>query len=320
MRVQEVDEGGQRPPAKNDADTSDGAKSGQAVPEAWRSKRFRLSVIAAAVILAAGFAFGVGRVIGLGDTVILTAIPSPSTARNAFIEDDDLTAQDNQENILQSTAPGMVHIMADGSSVGTGIVLTESGKVLTTYQPGSGVRQLAAKYVLAGVTFKAHLIGEKDGLALLQLDGGNGRPFETVTVGNSATLVDESYNSRQASYHIAGEVLVTEVGTSGTGRSVTIDLGTLSNLNTSVTTHGRARTGLFESRLESSLPVEIGGVLVDLNGDVIGITVAESGSGLSNHGYSIPINTALAVATQIDDGNGLPIWARIAPRQAGCCS
>jgi S1-C subfamily serine protease len=309
-----------------EAAESDAAESGHGVPEAWQRKRFRICVIAVAVILAAGLGFGAGRMMGLGNTVILAGIPRPATCQYwvpsscAFIEDDDLTAQDNQQNILQSTAPGMVHIMADGSSVGTGIVLTQSGKVLTTYQPGPGAGQLAVKYVLAGVTFKAHPIGEKDGLALLQLEGGNGRPFETITVGNSATLVDESYNSRQASYHIAGEVLVTEVGTSGTGRSVTIDLGTLSNLNTSVTAHGRTRTGLFESRLESSLPVEIGGVLVDLNGDVIGITVAESGSGLSNHGYSIPINTALAVATQIDDGNRLPIWARIAPRQAGCCS
>jgi hypothetical protein len=283
--------------------------AGESVPEAWRNKRFRICVIAAAVILAAGIGFGAGRMMGLGNTVILAGIPRPAIcqawvpASCEFIEDDDLTAQDNQDNILQSTAPGMVHIMAGGSPVGTGIVLTESGKVLTTYQPGSRAGQLAAKYVLAGVTFKAHLIGEKDGLALLQLDGGNGRAFQTVTVGNSATLVDESYNSRQASFHIAGEVLVTEVGTSGTGRSVTIDLGTLSNLNTSVTVHGRTQTGMFESRLQSTLPVEIGGVLVDLNGSVIGITVAVSGSGLSNHGYAIPINTALAVATQIDDGN-----------------
>ena len=80
MRVQEVDESGQRTGAENDVGTGDAAKSGRAVPEAWRNKRFRLSVIASAVILAAGLGFGVGRVIGLGDTVILSAIPRPATA------------------------------------------------------------------------------------------------------------------------------------------------------------------------------------------------------------------------------------------------
>jgi hypothetical protein len=65
-------------------------------------------VIASTVILAAGFAFGVGRVIGLGHWVVLTAIPAPSTAKNAFIKDDD-------------------------------------GKVLTTYQPAAGAAKSASR-------------------------------------------------------------------------------------------------------------------------------------------------------------------------------
>jgi len=47
----------------------------------------------------------------------------------------------------------------------------------------------------------------------------------------------------------------------------------------------------------------IGGPLVNLNGRVIGITVGGSGSGLQIMGYAIPINTALAIATRIADGN-----------------
>ena len=95
-------------------------------------------MIATAVILAVGLGFGVGRVIGLGNRVILTAIPQPATGQDAFVEDDDGIAQDNQENILAATAPGMVHVLSGGTSVGIGLVLTESGKVLTTYQPAAG--------------------------------------------------------------------------------------------------------------------------------------------------------------------------------------
>jgi hypothetical protein len=44
------------------------------------------------------------------------------------------------------------------------------------------------------------------GLALLQLDGGAGRQFSTVTVRNSATLVKSSEASRESSHHVPGHV------------------------------------------------------------------------------------------------------------------
>ena len=112
----------------------------------------------------------------------------------------------------------MVHVLSGGTSVGIGLVLTESGKVLTTYQPSAGAANLAAEYVLSKATFKAKVIGADAaaGLALLQLEGGNGRPFSNVQVGNSATLVRSSKLSREQSYHVPGEVYVTAVGTTGT--------------------------------------------------------------------------------------------------------
>ena len=305
MPVQEVDESGQRTPAENDPDPRDPAKSGQALREAWRSKRFRLAAIALTVILAAGFAFGVGRVIGLGNTVVLTAIPRPSTAKNAFIEDDDLTGQDNEEHILSTTALGMVHILSGGTSVGIGLVLTESGKVLTTYQPAAGAANLAAEYVISRATFKATVIGvdKAAGLALLQLQGGNGRDFSTVQVGNSATIVASAEASREASYHVRGEVYVTAVGTTGRQDAVTIDVGTLASLDTTVDVGRTTRSGLMASVLQSAVPSAIGGPLVNLNGQVIGVIVGGSGSGLRIVGFAIPINTALAVATQLAQGH-----------------
>jgi S1-C subfamily serine protease len=282
-----------------------------AIPRAWRNKRFRLCVMAAAVVVAAGAGFGAGRAMGLGNTVILSAIPKPATCEYwvptscAFIEDDDLTAADNQENILQATAPGMVHILAGGTSVGIGLVLTESGKVLTTYQPSAGAPDLAAEYVLSRATFTVKVIGvdRAAGLALLQMEGGNGRPFSTITVGNSATLVKTAEASRESSYHARGEVYDTAVGTTGREDVVTIDVGTLAIMNTTVSVGATTRGGLMASVLQSDEPSVIGGPLVNLNGQVIGITVGGWGSGLHVVGYAIPVNTALAVATQIDDGN-----------------
>jgi hypothetical protein len=295
----------------DDAGTSDAAKSGGAVPEAWRSKRFRICVIAATVILAAGVGFGAGRVMGLGNTVILSAIPRPATCQAwvptscTFIEDDDLTGQDNQENILDSVALGMVHVLSGGTSVGIGLVLTESGKVLTTYQPAAGAANLTAEYVLSRDTFKATVIGADPaaGLALLQLEGPKGRAFSTVTVGNSATLVKSAEAAREHSYHVPGQVSDTAIGTTGREAALSIDVGTLSTLNTTVSVGTSTRSGLMASVLQSDMPSAIGGPLVNLNGQVIGITIGGSGSGLDIIGYAIPINTALAVATQIADGH-----------------
>jgi S1-C subfamily serine protease len=289
----------------NDTAAGDDGDTGPAVPKAWRSKRFRIAAIATVLVLAAGIGFGAGRVIGLGNTVIPSAIPKPATGKDAFIEDDDGIAQDNQENILQATAPGMVHVLSGGTSVGIGLVLTESGKVLTTYQPGAGAANLAAEYVLSRATFKATVIGTDPaaGLALLQLQGGDGRPFSTVTVGNSATLVNSSKASRESSYHVPGQVYDTAVGTTGRQNALTIDVGTLDYLDATVTVGRTTRTGLLASVLQSAQTSAIGGPLVNLNGQVIGITIGGSGSGLNIMAYAIPINTALAVATRIADGN-----------------
>ena len=67
-----------------------------------------------------------------------------------------------------------------------------------------------------------------------------------------------------------------------------------------VTVDGRTRTGLMRSRLQSVSAGEIGGPLVNLTGQVIGITVAGGGTGLTINGYAMPVNQALAIARQID--------------------
>jgi S1-C subfamily serine protease len=276
------------------------------VPAAWRRKRVRLPVIAAAVILAAAVGFGGGRAIGLGDNVILSGIPRPATTATPFIEDDDGIGGDSQQNILDSTGPGLVHVLSGGTSVGIGLVLTESGKVLTTYRPSAGASDLAAEYVLSRQTFKATVIGTDPGagLALLQLETGikrgTPRPFSTVTVGNSDTLVKNAEAARETSYHVPGQVYDTAVGTTGHQKALSMDVGTLTTLNTTVSVGTTTRSGLMESVLQSDMPSAIGGPLVDLSGRVIGITVGGWGSGLHIVGYAIPINTALDIATQID--------------------
>jgi S1-C subfamily serine protease len=291
----------------SDDDDDDDDDDDRVVPEAWRSKPVRLTAMAAAVILTAGIGFGVGKLAGVGDNVVRSDIPRPETTADPFIEGSGSIADNSHENILSTTAPGMVHILSGGKSAGIGLVLTQSGRVLTTYQPAKGAQNLSAEYVLSGATFKATVIGTDPaaGLALLQMASRPGWPFVTVEVGNSDRLVQNAEISNFTSYHRPGSVYDTAVGTTGTTTRVTIDAGTLTAMNVTVdvANTSKTRSGLMASTLQSDTLSVLGGPLVDLNGKVIGITIGGSGSGLNITGYAIPINTALAVATQIADGN-----------------
>jgi S1-C subfamily serine protease len=301
--VAEIAESEQSARAEDDADTSDAAKPGRAVPEAWRNKGFRFCVIAAAFIVATGLSFGVGRISGLGNTAVHAAIPAPLPGDDVFVEDPEGIAQDNLSNITESTGQGMVHVLSGGTSVGTGLVLTQSGKVLTTYQPAAGAANLAAEYVYSRETFKATVIGTDPAahLALLQLQGANGRAFSTVTVGNSDTIVSSAAAIRAKSRHVPGEVMDTAVSTTGTADGVSFDVGTLTTLNTAVSIDGTTWTGLMASTLPNPLPWVLGDPLVNPNGHVIGIIVGNSRSGPSTVAYAIPINAALADATRMAD-------------------
>jgi S1-C subfamily serine protease len=269
--------------------------------------RRRLVLIALAVallLLAAGISFGI-IALERGSRVPASAsaaIPSPAAGPGAFVEDDDLTAQDNQSNLLTSTAPGLVHILSGATPTGTGLVLTPSGKVLTSVAAVRGAAKLRVEYVASGAVFSARVIGTDpaSGFALIQMAGPAGRAFAVAQMGNSATIVNGVYASKQFSYHLQGEVIDTAVGTGGTGDNMALDVGTLVNLDATTTVGGRSRTGLLESVLQSAPSTGIGGPLVDLDGQVIGITVAASGSGMHIDGYAIPINSVLAAAAKID--------------------
>src|SRR5271168_2579195 len=140
MDVQEVGESGQhmRPDHDDDdvstrdaevsQDSDDDDDDDRVVPEAWRSKPFRLTVMAAVVILMAGIGFGVGKLTGVGNNVVRSDIPKPETTADPFIEGSGSIADNSQANILSTTAPGMVHILSGGKSVGIGLVLTQSGR------------------------------------------------------------------------------------------------------------------------------------------------------------------------------------------------
>src|ERR1700727_1262971 len=106
----------------------------QAQPQTRCSRRRRLALGIGAAGTAAVVAFAAFAAVGglSGPAQASSAIPSPPRQNKTFVEDDDGTGADSQANILQSAAPGLVHVVTpDGTPAGTGVILTPSGLVLT---------------------------------------------------------------------------------------------------------------------------------------------------------------------------------------------
>lgn len=279
----------QQKPAATAGESTGGEPTAGTPGPGWWQRRSRLAMGVGAAATAVGLALVAFVAAGglSGSAQASSAIPSPPRANKVFVEDDNGTGADNQANIVQSAAPGLVHIMSTaGATVGVGMVLTPSGLMLTTDHILGGAKRANVRTVLAGRRFSAKVLGadSAEDLALLQIEGGS-TPFKTVAIGNSRDF--------------AVGAAVTAVGSSGSINSIALDIGNLASLHGTATVRGKRLTGLLESSLQSLPSEETGGPLVNLSGQAVGITVAGAGSGLHDTGFAVPINEALAAAKSI---------------------
>jgi S1-C subfamily serine protease len=253
----------------------------------WARPR-RLALGIGAAVTAAVVAFAAFAAVGglSGPAQASSVIPSPPRQNKTFVEDDDGTGADSQANILQSAAPGLVHVVTpQGRPAGAGVILTPSGLVLTSRQALQGARRVTVRVVLSGRSFPARLVGMDPAhdLGLLQILGGPA--FRPIAVGNSRYLG-------------RGDA-VTAVGSAGLTKTFTLDIGNLTSGAGAAASGGQWLTGLLVSTAQVMAGEETGGPLVNLSGQAIGINVAGTGSGLHHTGFAVPIDEALAVAKRI---------------------
>jgi S1-C subfamily serine protease len=272
-------------------------RSGQAPPrpparpvlKARGRRRLMAWVVGSAVGIAVGF--GAGALVQVFTSShsagASSAIPSPPQANQKFVEDEEGTGADNQANILAATAPGLVHLVSSsGSSVGLGIVLTSSGLVATSAQILQGAGTVTVRVVLSGQSFPAQVVGSDAAgdLSLLQIKGGTG--FRAIAIGTAR--------------HFPVGSVVTAVGSSGITKTLTLHTGNVTSMNSAATIDGTRLTGLLQTTSQVLPGEEVGGPVVNLSGQAVGIDVAGAGSGLHNIGFAVPIDKVLAVASQID--------------------
>src|ERR1700761_6564895 len=244
-------------------------------PEPPKRHRSRTMLgLTATAIVAAGA--GAGVAIGLSHGSTTGGSPT-STSKTVL----------STSQIASKVDPGLVDVKATlgdqgATSLGTGIVLTSTGEILTNNHVINGATSVSVTDIGNGQTYKATVVGydESQDIAVLQLSGASG--LTTANLGNSSSVT-------------VGDT-VTGIGNAGgKGGTPSVASGSVVALDQAITASDESSgtsenlTGLIESNADIQ-PGDSGGPLVNSSGQIVGVdTAASSGyqfSGASGIGSS----------------------------------
>ena len=279
-----------------------------------RRLRIGLSAAVAATVVA-GSAFGVAvsaSAAGTSAAASVSASPDIHTALGrggygsaygygygAVGQASGSTATSALASATAAQQIGVVDITSEltydqAESAGTGIVLTSTGEILTNNHVVEGATSISVTVVSTGAVYTAAVVGTDatDDVAVLQLTGASGlQTAHLDTAGDTAV----------------GEA-VTGVGNAGgTGGTPSASPGTVTALEQTITTQAEqtAASETLHGLIQTDADIQAGdsgGPLFDAADQVIGIDTAAAQGGVMTAGYAIPIEDALAIATQIESG------------------
>ena len=283
------------------------APMAMSMPSDGPRPRRRLGALVAASLLSAVLASsGTALLVTqLAPVRTVTATPSLSTGtttastKTTTIETTDLTAivAAARESVVTITADGMTTIGFSPfgqptSGVGSGIILTADGYILTNRHVVEGSSSLTVE-LIDGRTFPATIVQQAtdNDLALIKI-GATGLTAarigdsDKIQVGETALAIGSPLGTYTET--------VTQGIVSGLGRQVTVA--------DEVTRQPVTLTGLIQTDAAIN-PGNSGGPLLDATGAVIGINtaVASSAQGL---GFAIPINAASSLISRATSGQG----------------
>ena len=255
---------------------------GQGPGQPVRRWRHRFALAAVAVVAGLGTFFA-----------LLTATAS---SRPAVLT----TAQ-----ISSQTDPGLVDVMTNlglqqARAAGTGIVLTQSGEILTNNHVIKGATSIKVRDIGNGRTYSAKVVGydQSRDIAVIQAVGASG--LQTAALGDSSSVK-------------VGDKVVALGNALGKGGTPSVAVGHVAGLGASITAsdEGSGTSEQLTGLIHHTAPIQpgdSGGPLVSNTGKVIGIDTAASGSGFQfqqsarTQAFAIPINGAVALAHQIEAG------------------
>jgi len=198
------------------------------------------------------------------------------------------------QEIASEVTPSTVGIKAEkalSTSIGTGIVYSEDGYIITNCHVISGAEKIIV--IMNDKTeFEAELIGSDDvsDVAVVKIVPGDYK-LKPAAFGDSDTLM-------------AGDDVVAIGNPAGLEYAGTITTGIVSSISREVNIY--SSNGLLEKKMtliQNSAainPGNSGGPLIDLYGKVVGINTMRFSSGeYVGIGFAIPINGALPVIEEI---------------------
>ena len=255
---------------------------GQGPGQPVRRWRHRFTLAAVAVVAGLGTFFGL---------LIATASSRPAVLTTA--------------QISSQTDPGLVDVMTNlglqqAQAAGTGIVLTQSGEILTNNHVIKGATSIKVRDIGNGRTYSAKVVGydQSRDIAVIQAVGASG--LQTAALGDSSSVK-------------VGDKVVALGNALGKGGTPSVAVGHVAGLGASITAsdEGSGTSEQLTGLIHHTAPIQpgdSGGPLVSNTGKVIGIDTAASGSGFQfqqsarTQAFAIPINGAVALAHQIEVG------------------
>lgn len=207
----------------------------------------------------------------------------------------------------QSSAGGMYGYGANSgsssdtltqSSLGSGVVLTDDGYIITNYHVVSGADAL--KVTIEGETYDAEVVGSDPSSDIAVVKAKDASGLTPIEIGDSDDLIIGEWVMTIGSPFGLEQSVATGI-VSATSRSQIMD--------SSTDQYGQSsgETTIYPNMIQTDAainPGNSGGALVDADGKLIGInTLITSYSGnYSGVGFAIPVNYAVNLAQQIIDG------------------
>jgi S1-C subfamily serine protease len=192
---------------------------------------------------------------------------------------------------------GLVRIVSTvdfgaGKAMGTGMVLTADGEVVTNHHVVAGATSIRVTVASTGESYTATVVGTdaKDDVAVLQLDNASG--LTTAPLAHNAAQVGDA---------------VTAVGDADGLRRLSAASGDVTALRQAIATRSDATTAgeRLKGMIEINADVisgDSGGATLNANGRVVGMTTAASSGTSDVTGYAIPIAKVVRIADAIETG------------------
>lgn len=281
------------------------------------NKKFRVTFLAIALgVVVLGASFGSGLITFSGGESASAESLVAMTAEASTAADLESPFKAVYENVSQSVVGiqltvqrsfGYGRIDTQSEFVGSGVVISEDGHVVTNYHVVTGGGTTVASdisVVYNDETYSAkYVAGDEEGdVAVLQVDGLNA---PAVALGNSDELS-------------VGDWALVVGNPLGESFTNTLTVGVISGLNREVSSNSRIGSGTTLIQTDAAINSgNSGGGLFNIRGELVGITSSKmSNNGLwgsasiEGIGLAIPINTVVEIADDLID-YGMVLHPRI---------